>query len=48
MKRKKMCQGYITALRAATKHTKAVFKKIDAENQAIDQIDLFKEAKNEQ
>jgi len=42
MKRKKMCKGYITSLRAAKKHTREAFAKIDAENNKLDQMELFK------
>ena len=46
-KRKKLCQGYITALSHANKHAQAVFRKLDAENNKIDQMNLFKENNNE-
>lgn len=37
---KKLCRGYVTALRHAEQHTKKAFKKIDAENKIIDQKEL--------
>ena len=46
-KRKNLCQGYITALTHANKHTIKVFRKLDAENNKIDQMNLFKENNNE-
>jgi|14_taG_2_1085336.scaffolds.fasta_scaffold00463_12 hypothetical protein len=38
---KKICSSYIFSLRHATKHTRREFAKIDAENQALDQMNLF-------
>ncbi len=46
-KRKVLCAGYIASLRHATKHARKVLAKIDAENNALDQYDLFKEIENE-
>ena len=40
MKRKKLCKGYIVSLTEAKRHTRKVFRKIDAENQAIDQMEM--------
>ena len=39
-KRKKLCKGYMTALTEAKRHTRKVFRKIDAENQKLDQMEL--------
>jgi len=40
-KRNVLCTGHITALRQATKDTRKAFRIIDAENQKIDQMELF-------
>jgi len=45
-KRKKLCQGYITALTHDNKHTQDVFRKLDKENNELDQLKLFKDDKN--
>jgi len=42
LKRKKLCKGYIAAKRHAEKHTRKELAKIDAENQRLDQMDLFR------
>ena len=42
MKRKKLCKGYVTAMTEAKRHTREVFRKIDAENNKLDQMRLFK------
>lgn len=39
-KRKEVCVGYVAALRHAEKHKQKVFRKLDAENQKLDQMEL--------
>jgi len=43
MKRNALCKSYMYSLRVANAHKIKVFRKLDAENQAIDQMDLFNE-----
>lgn len=38
--KKKMCAGYITALKEATRHTKKEFDKINEDNRKLDQMEL--------
>ena len=40
-KRIVICESYQYSLRVATKHTRKVFAKLDAENARIDQLELF-------
>jgi len=40
VKRKIICESYQLSLRRAKEHTRKVFRKIDAENQKLDQMEL--------
>ncbi len=42
MRKIKLCKGYIAAKRHAEKHARKEFANLDAENQKLDQMDLFK------